>query len=120
MAIYVWKIGMGMVPNFEGEELKIKLVGEHSRVGIRCPLPSLTRNRMGSTRDKSFITRGPIIFNSLPKELRQYKGNLETFKGKLDGFLRDVQDRPPVPGYRDAAEGNSLPLQIAHMRAQNL
>ena len=46
MAIYVWKIGMGLVPNFAGEEFKIKFVGERSRVGKRCPLPSLFRNRI--------------------------------------------------------------------------
>ena len=54
------------------------------------------------------------------KDVTWWLKTLETFKGKLDRFLEDVQDRPPVPGYRDAAEGNSLPLQIAHMRAQNL
>ena len=120
MAIYVWKIGMGMVPNFDREELKIKFVGEGSRVGKRCPLPPLNRNRMGSTRDKSFVTRGPIIYNSLPKDLREYEGSLDTFKRKLDRFLEGITDKPPVPGYRDAAEGNSLPQKIAHMRAQQL
>ena len=120
MAIYVWKIGMGMVPNFNGEELKIKFVGEGTRVGKRCALPPLSRNSSGNTREKSFVTRGPIIFNSLPKILRKHEGSLETYKVKLDRFLEDIPDKPPVPGYRDAAEGNSLPQQIAHLRAQQL
>ena len=59
-----------------------------------------------------------MIFNSLPKELRECEGSLETFKRKLDKFLEVIPDKPPLPGYRDAAEGNSLPQQIAHMRAQ--
>ena len=52
--------------------------------------------------------------------MREYEGGLENFKSKLDSFLEDIPDKPPVPGYRDAAEGNSLPQQIAYTRAQQL
>ena len=120
MIIYVWKIIQGLAPNFEREDLRIKIHGVSSRLGRRCMLPPLIRTGEGSLRDKSFITVGPSLFNSLPYDIRQFDGTLLTFKRKFDIFLVDVEDNPPLPGYVDAAAGNTILQQTAHARAQNL
>ena len=118
--IYVWKIIQGLAPNFEREDLRIKTYGVGSRLGRRCMLPPLIRSGEGSLRDRSFITVGPRLFNSMPYDIRQFEGSLMTFKRKVDTFLLDVEDRPPLPGYVDAAAGNTIVQQTAHARAQNL
>ena len=120
MIIYVWKICMGLVPNFGRDDLKLKLHGMGTRLGKRCVLPTLVRSRVGTLREKSFMVRGPNLFNSLPSNIREYDGSLEGFKRKVDRFLETIPDRPPTPGYHDAACGNSIPRQIAHIRAQQL
>ena len=71
-------------------------------------------------RDASFAVTGSKLFNAMPTDIREFGGSLDTFKRKLDSFLRGIEDKPPLPGYRDAAVGNSLIQQIAHVRAQNL
>ena len=50
---------------------------------------------------------GPKLFNDLPSDVRQFDGSLTTFKRKLDKFLDNVYDKPPLPGYIDAANGNT-------------
>ena len=71
-------------------------------------------------KDQSFTVVGPRLFNVLPIELRKFDGSLDVFKSRLDKFLWRVDDKPPLPGYYDAAAGNSLMQQIAHARAQTL
>ena len=83
-------------------------------------LPPLVRSGEGTLRDRAFVATGPKLFNVLPIEIRQFDGSLFTFKKKLDAFLENIVDRPPLPGYVDAAAGNSIVQQIAHARAQNL
>lgn len=118
--IYVWKIIQGLAPNFEREDLKIKTYGVGTRLGRRCVLPPLIRSGEGSIRDRSFITFGPRLFNCLPCDIRQFEGSLMTFKRKVDKFLADVEDKPPLPGYVNAAAGNNIVQQTAHARALNL
>ena len=116
--IYVWKILTGLAPNFEREDLGIKAQGEGTRLGRKCLLPPLVRTREGTIRDQSFSVMGPRLFNAIPVALREFDGSLSTFKSKLDGFLGGVEDKPPLPGYYDAAGGNSITQQLAHVRAQ--
>ena len=111
---------MGIVPNFGRHDLKLEFYGMGTRLGKRCVLPALVRSREGTLREKSFMVRGPNLFNSLPSNIREYQGSLEGFKRKIDNFLESIPDRPPTPGYHDAAGGNSIPRQIAHLRAQQL
>lgn len=118
--IYVWKIIVGLSPNFQREDTKIKTYGEGSRNGRRCQLPPLARSAHGNLRDRSFMYIGPKLFNVLPIVIREFDGSLETFKRKLDNFLESVNDKPPLPGYVDSADGNSIAQQIAHSRAQAL
>ena len=46
---------------------------------------------------------GARLFNAIPVALREFNDSLITFKSKLDGFLGGVEDKPPLPGYYDAA-----------------
>ena len=65
------------------------------------------------------IVMGPKLFNCIPTNLREFNGELEGFKRRLDLFLANVDDKPPQPGYTIAAGGNSIPQQLAYLRAQN-
>ena len=121
IVMYVWKVINGFAPNFGSEGHELKTTGEQSRLGRRCAVPHLTqRSRVTTVRDQSFSVMGPRLFNVLPMSLRQFDGSLEAFKSRLDVFLGEVPDRPPLPQYYQAAAGNSLIQQLAHMRAQNL
>jgi len=58
-------------------------------------------------------TRGPILFNSLPKELRNLTGcPVLTFKKKLDKLLASLPDEPCVLGVTTNAASNSIKHQI--------
>ena len=48
----------------------------------------------------SLPIKGPSIFNSLPRSVRNIKGcNVETFKAGLDKHLKLVPDEPLIPRY---------------------
>ena len=121
IVMYVWKIVSGLAPNFGNQGHELRTTGEQSRLGRRCVVPHLTqRSRVTTIRDQSFSVMGPRLFNVLPMSLRQFNGSLEAFKLRLDVFLDEVPDKPPLPQYHQAAAGNSLIQQLAHMRARNL
>ena len=111
---------MGLAPNFQSEYLQVRTHGEGTRMGRRCLLPPYVRSGDGSLREHSFVVTGPKLFNVMSKELREFSGSLETFKGMLDSFLEGIEDKPPLPGYHNAAGGNSLIQQITHARVQIL
>ena len=112
---------MGWPQIFGNQGHELRTTGEQSRLGRRCVVPHLTqRSRVTTIRDQSFSVMGPRLFNVLPMSLRQFNGSLEAFKLRLDVFLDEVPDKPPLPQYHQAAAGNSLIQQLAHMRAQNL
>ena len=71
-----------------------------------------------------FQLSGPKLFNSLPKEVRNFKGDLNLFKEQLDTFLTNIPDEPKgiglIPRATDIAlsrPSNSLINQIK--RAHN-
>ena len=56
--------------------------------------------RVQNIRRAYFAIHGPRIFNSLPKYVHNTsKCDLNTFKSKLDYFLRQVPDQPLIPNY---------------------
>ena len=64
-------------------------------------------------RESSFGVRGPLLFNLLPKNLRnENSGDLLLFKNHLDIFLSTIPDQPTTPGLIRAANSNSLLDQI--------
>jgi hypothetical protein len=120
--IYTWKMIRGLVPNFVNDELKMR-TPQHIRRGKECMVPAFNNRSPASIRsmhERSFAVIGPRLFNCLPRELRDFEGTLETFKSKLDVFLKTIPDKPPVPHYYQPAEGNSVLQQLAYLRAQVL
>ena len=115
VVIYVYKILSGVVPDLESDRFNIT-THESLRRGRECNYPSL--NNMPSARvqtivDNSFGVRGPKLFNCLPRGLRDFEGSAETFKSKLDSFLKLIPDQPCLPHYTQPAASNSIIDQLA-------
>ena len=118
LIIYMFKIIMGLVPNIKVNGLTITWY-HHIRRGRLCKIPGLKRRadvRIQSIRERCFALRGPRLFNSLPQDLREYSGTVESFKNKLDKFLQKVLDQPVLPHYYQTESDNSL---ISQRRLMN-
>ena len=117
--LYVWKILSGLCPNIEGSD---SIVPYHNiRQGRLCHVPGLVRyarTGMLTTREGTFAITGPRLFNSIPKELRDYHGSLNGFKRLLDIFLSDIPDEPPIPGYYRPGSSNGIIEQLRVLRAR--
>ena len=114
--IYTWKLLKGIIPNIEGEKsIRIKF---SDRKGTECQIPSMrssrVMDRVQSMIDNSLVVKGPKLFNTLPRELRDFDGNQEKFKKMLDDFLMKIPDQPVLPSdvYVQEASSNSLLEQI--------
>jgi len=94
--IYVWKILHGIVHN-PGLVFKNECPAQ-SRLGITCIVPKCT----GKLRENSFLVRGPKLFNSLPKDIREFTFDngiqqqqaIDNFKKRLDEYLALIPDEP--------------------------
>ena len=74
------------------------------RRGLLAKIPEITQSC--KLRDNSFMVRGPLIFNGLPIELRNFDlppevgdnqndaSYIKVFKRNLDKFLSDIPDKP--------------------------
>ena len=84
------------------------------RKGTECQIPPLksTRvmQRVQSMIDNSLVVKGPKLFNKLPRHLRDFSGNLDGFKKRLDDFLVKIPDQPVLPTaqYAQSVTSNSL------------
>ena len=119
--IYVWRIINQMSPNLEGRD-RITMY-RSGRRGLLCRVPSFgttARSRFATIREASFAINGPRLFNSIPAELRDYTGSVDSFKRQLDIFLSSVIDKPPLPGYHQPAVSNSIVEQLRVVRANHL
>ena len=117
--IYVWKILQGLTPNLGHPAEVLASVG--GRRGKMCRVPPINNRatqRVQSLQENSLAVRGPRLFNCLSAEVREYDGSLDGFKHKLDRFLSTVPDKPCLPNYYQAAEGNSIIKQIAQIRTE--
>ena len=93
--IYVWKIIEGLVPNCGIE------ITTNERLGRYCKLLQLKKcpAKVLRLRENSFQVKGPQLFNTLQKELRdKTKCSLQDFKELLDQHLSKIPDEPNVPG----------------------
>ena len=93
--IYVWKIIEGLAPNCGIETTT------NERLGRFCKLPVLKKcpAKVSRLRENSFQVKGPQLFNSLPKEIRdKSKCSLTDFKELLDNYLSRIPDEPNIPG----------------------
>ena len=91
-------------------------------------LQSEVRKLKGKTlvqdlRRQEFQVAGPKLWNCLPKNVRNFRGNQVDFKQTLDQFLSKVPDEPKtdglIPGAVDGLNGkqtNTLIYQVARRK----
>ena len=118
IVLYVYKIILVLSPNFEDDRLRIKTVYNERR-GLSCVLPSVTTSATGRIKtavEQFFVVRGPMLFNSLPRDIRSNKLGYERFKTRLDEILSKVDDNPSFPNLRPRAVSNSLLDQLELMK----
>ena len=108
---YVWRMVNGLSPEIkesQGSELRV-MYGE--RKGKRCELPRIDRRAqlaVPTQLESSLPVQGVRLFNSLPRELKEFEGSPTAFKRHLNECLRTVLDRPYLPHYPSPFLTNSL------------
>jgi hypothetical protein len=111
--IYTWRMIENQVPNIGIEYLT-------TCRGRRCIVPPVNTRIDKWTqnlREASFRVRGPMLFNSIPHEIRNLTDcKTEIFKAALDKWLARIPDEPQVPGYTAMrrAETNSIRHMIPY------
>ena len=110
MIIYIYKIIIGLCPNPGFERIPL-----NRRTTIQAKLNNKAEPWVQRMRHGSFFSRGPMLFNTLPAQLRDItipdtpiKQNVMDFKKKLDDYLWHIPDQPATEGLVKAAESNSL------------
>ena len=118
--IYTWKILNKLAPNLKSTPITTHI---SERRGLYCHVPKVKTKcpaAINTIREGSFTVRGPRLYNSLPRDLRNLQGvSVEVFKRALDKSLSQLPDMPAVPGYagRRSTPSNSLVHVIpAHRR----
>ena len=101
--LYMWKLIHEKVPN----DVKVSWQ-VCDRKGIIAVVPRIPSSvmKINSSYDNFFKVKGAKLWNVLPKTVNS-ANSLHVFKEKLDSFLRDITDSPPVTGYTPA-NNNSL------------
>ena len=94
--LIMWQILHGVLPN----DLNISFRPE-GRLGIQAilRLPRNCSQRNRSLYDASFAVLGPCTWNQLPSWLNTIKSDA-LFKQRLTKYLMELDDEPPVQGYR--------------------
>ncbi len=115
IAIFIWKVAMGLVDGYtlsftNGQQGRLCEVGH-----INQSAPACVKN----AREASLPVKGAKLFNLLPREIRDITATkVNTFKSKLDIFLRSIPDQPTIPGRQRPAQSNSLLHQVPMTRLQ--
>ena len=93
--IQMWKIQNNIIPN----DLGISFY-KTSRHGWKCRLKPLSnrRGKLATIKENSFSNRAAALFNILPKKVKEAV-TPENFKTRLDKFLKNIPDEPPIHGY---------------------
>ena len=92
---YIWKVIQGLVPNFG------ITWDSNTRRGRNIVLPiqkSTCPPKARELREQSLQVHGGNLFNCLPHDIRNFTGEKDIFKTKLDGFLNDIPDQPTENG----------------------
>ena len=119
IAIYIWRILEGHVPNFDVTTISSQW---HPRRGRECLVPRILSSAPSSiqrVRYDSLPIKGSRIFNSLPQYIRNITDvDVNTFKARLDGYLALVPDEPLIPGYtryRGSISNSLLDMRQVHV-----
>ena len=106
--IHIWKILEKQTENLSINPIFSR---ENNRRGRLCIIPSVkskTSQKLKNIKRNSFAVRGPILFNSLPKSIRNIRNaKVEVFKKALDNWLQKIPDEPSVEGYTKFRSKNS-------------
>ena len=108
--LYIYKIFLGLVPNFESERWSFKFKWNPRR-GLLCDVPAINTSATAKVRtmvEGSFAVRGPRLFNCIPVKIRSENLSVVSFKRHLDEFLSKVDDKPSFPNYSLQVPSNSL------------
>ena len=92
---YVWKSLMGLVPSLN---FKLKTDLRH---GPKIVIENMTGciRRVQTLRERTVYIAGAKIFNSMPRYIREFKGEFAEFKKTVDQYLSEVPDCPLLEGY---------------------
>ena len=88
---------------------------ESDRVGRKCKIPP-PKSKERKKREESLQEAGPMLFNCLPKEIRNLtKVGVLEFKEHLDCFLSSLTDEPKIGGAipLNAEKSNSIIHQVS-------
>ena len=94
--IHIWKIKNNIYPNTIDLEFKLHKRTNAMRAVLK-PLPKVT-GKLLCKYEESFIIRACKLWNILPPIL-SHVTCLNSFKLQLKNFLKNVPDKPPLPGY---------------------
>ena len=113
--IYMFKILNNLVPN---PGISFKQSARNGTLAIVPLIPSSTPSNIRKLRHQHFNFVGPVLFNLLPNDLRDFHSAGEdvvfAFKNALDSFLSSIPDQPTVYGLQRASASNSLKEQILY------
>ena len=115
--IYMFKIIQGLVPNLTRNPIQTYNTSRH---GMMCKIPRVTPH-FTELFENSFCVRGPKLFNALPPHLRNCCGEqikTDTFKHRLDAWLSQLKDEPPIDGVVLRTHNNSI-ANWKHLRCTN-
>ena len=119
LILYLYRFILGLIdiPCFE--------VYQERGITIKSKYNNKAPESIKKLRRSSFFYRGPQLYNILPEKLRileeivtPTKGHVESYKKRLDDFLKGIPDQPTIPGLQRVAETNSLIHQIPLMAIQ--
>ena len=119
--LYTWKSIMGLVPS-----LGFTIYIHHKKGKMIREIPN--KGRVQSVKTKKYrsqFIQGPILFNSLPRYIRELEDTLDIFTTTLDLFLTLIPDQPVMDGYRTqnkdlfGNETNSVEHWIRNLNLDN-
>ena len=106
--LHMWNIFHELTNN----DLNITFYSGH-RLGFLANIPPLMNDRIWKPKSSNFVWQfvfskrtAAVVWNLIPREVKE-KDTLIAFKAKLDNYLNDIPDRPPVFGYSQQ-NNNSL------------
>ena len=120
--MYMYRILIGLAA-YDGFEIQVG-----RGITFKTKYKHNSKKLVKRARHASFFYKGPQLYNLLPLELRQAEeistptqNHVNSFKRKVDNFLRNIPDQPNVPDLNSSrvAANNSLICQIPLYRRQN-